>query len=140
MSTLIIANNYYYLSQAYLVSLEKEFKVMKTSPVFDLKYKFYKKSSQYLYWEFPVCKIPGSNCRTIKKHLFHIRYLFTLNMVMALVRINSKFYIKLWRILINSKDNSISGSAGHVFDIYTFHGILCDQLLLLWKKKWVVPL
>lgn len=42
-----------------------------------------------------MCKIPGSNYRTIKKHLFHIRYLFTPNIVVALVRINSKLWIKL---------------------------------------------
>lgn len=64
-----------------------------------------------------MCKIPARNYGTIKKYLFHIRYLFTLNVVMAFVGINFKLLIRLSNILINSKNTPISGNAVRVFDI-----------------------
>lgn len=71
----------------------------------------------------------------IKKYLLHARYILAVNMVKALVGIKAKLLIRLLNILINNKNMPILGSAGHVFDICTLHGILYDWPLLIWKKK-----
>lgn len=50
-----------------------------------------------------MCKIPARSYRTLKKHLFHARYLLALNTVEALVGIGAKLLIRLLNILINKK-------------------------------------